>query len=111
MQNDSKTSTTRLREYSILTIVCACCLTAGFYGFVDTGGPYPIEEKFQRGILQEPLEPRAGPVVDLSQGVTVAAEVDSTGDYFSVAMAFFIFGGILFAVFAALHDIERERRI
>lgn len=109
MGNDSTVSTNRLRQYSALTVLCACCLVAGFYGFVDTNGGYPIEEKFQQGILQGPVEPKIGPVVDLSQGMTVATGVDPISQYFSVAMAFFILGGILFAVFAALHDLERER--
>ena len=99
----------RLRQYSILTMVCACCLLAGFHGFVDTGGAYSVEEKFQRGILQGPLEQKVGPIVDISRGVTVADGVDPISEYFSVAMALFILGGILFATFAALHDIGRER--
>jgi hypothetical protein len=109
MRNGSKAPADRLKEYSVLAMLCACCLAAGFYGFVDTGGAYPIEEKFERGILQGPLEPKAGPVVDFSQGVTITTGVDPINEYFSVVMALFIFGGILFAAFAALHDLEHRR--
>jgi len=109
MRNGSKAPADRLKEYSVLVVLCACCLAAGFYGFVDTSGAYPIEEKFERGVLQGPLEPRVGPVVDLNQGVTITTGVDPIKEYFSVVMALFIFGGVLFAAFAALHDLEHRR--
>ena len=93
MRNSSKPPADRLKEYSVLVVLCACCLAAGFYGFVDTGGAYPIEEKFERGVLQGPLEPRVGPVVDLNQGVTITTGVDPINEYFSVVMTLFFLEG------------------